>query len=236
MRYMPRWMMVMLTTTACVLLGAPAFAEDDASSPDRMAEPPQEAAAPSEPADTAGQASEEAKADQGDETRAQKTAAAVSERARQLSIDELYPQGKRSIIMEALDGTDALMARARSSLKMAGERPERFRQALVLQAAAQAASRDNAYSTAMFLTLRARSLARDVVLANRTTVPLELRYDPPIDVKEAGNVDTDAAAGYVEQADERVPELEALMAGIGPITEDEEDRVATRATRLAPRE
>lgn len=128
------------------------------------------------------------------------------------SFDEQFPEGKASVVDKEVGVSAAVLTTAhRLALERQRQRYE-YRRAAVYQAAARSALEDDKYAVAMYLTLHARALGREVIRANTARSPGDKE---PLDlelVRSAGGVDPAEVVDYLADAEKKVPAVRLLFA------------------------
>jgi hypothetical protein len=186
LRIIAQWTLVALLTA----LSSTALAQDDSSEDD------------SEPA---GPSIEEIKEKKDIDDKPRKMV--------RLYFDQKYPEGEAAnqLAKNAIDGTEIVMDRAENIARRQGQSLKGLRQMHVYQRAARKAVEADKAPVAVYLSLRARGFARDLVLANNEQFPEELEGTDAQDAKDAGGVTDEEAEAFVEKADSDVPTAKKLL-------------------------
>lgn len=130
-----------------------------------------------------------------------------------LYFDQKYPEGEAAVKLagDAIDGTEIVMMRAENIARRQGQSLKGLRTMHVYQLAARKAVDADKAPTAVYLTLRARGYARDLVLANNKQLPSELEGTDAEDAKEAGGVTDEDIKPFVKSAHEEVGTAEEIL-------------------------
>ncbi|MGM0556858.1 MAG: hypothetical protein ACQEVA_10815 [Myxococcota bacterium] len=130
-----------------------------------------------------------------------------------LYFDQKYPEGEAAVKLaeDAISGTEIVVERAENIARRQGQSTKGLRNMHVYQLAAQKAADAGEAPVAVYLTLRARGFARDLVLANNGRFPDELQGTDAQKAKEAGGVTDKEADPFVEDAREEVGTVEELL-------------------------
>jgi HEPN domain-containing protein len=130
-----------------------------------------------------------------------------------LYFDQKYPEGEAAnqLAKNAIDGTEIVMERAENIARRQGQSLKGLREMHVYQRAASKAVEADKAPVAVYLSLRARGFAQDLVLANNEQFPEELEGTDAQDAKDAGGVTDEEAEAFVEKAESDVPTAKKLL-------------------------
>lgn len=132
-----------------------------------------------------------------------------------LYFDQKYPEGEAAnkLAKDAIDGTEIVMKRAEKIATRQGQSLKGLREMHVHQRAAKKAVEADKAPVAVYLSLRARGFARDLILANNEQFPRELEGTDAQDAKDAGGVTDEEAERFIEKAESEVPTAKKLLEG-----------------------
>ena len=136
-------------------------------------------------------------------------------RTGRLYFDQKYPEGEgaNKLAKDAIDGTEIVMKRAENIARRQGDSVEGLRDMHVYQLAAKKAVEADKAPVAVYLSLRARGFARDLILANNEQFPEELEGTNAQDAKDAGGVTDEEVKRFVDDASEEVGTAEEILEG-----------------------
>jgi hypothetical protein len=130
-----------------------------------------------------------------------------------LYFDQKYPEGKAAtrLAKDAIDGTQIVLERAENIARRQGQSTKGLREMHVYQLAAEKAVEADEPPVAVYLSMRARGFARELVLANNEQFPDQLQGTNAQDAKEAGGVTDEEAQPFVKEARKEVGTIEELL-------------------------